>query len=298
MRAPSAIKGLICPMVTPFAGDGSIDRPAVRALAGFLITHGVNAVMVGGTTGEGMLLTLEERQILLETVVDAVAGRCPVIAHTGSISTAETVSLTRHAAAHGATAAAIVTPYFFGLDDDALLAHYGAAASAAPDLPMFAYTIPGNARNDISPDLLQRMRKACPNLVGMKCSNPNMLLMQQYMDIGGDDFTFIGGVDGLMLPVLLLGGKGQVSGNSNAFPEVFRALYDAFTAGDMAKARAQQRLINHIRDLLKDGRYPAYYKAVLTLRGVPGGRVRQPMRELTKDELKQLERASAELGLI
>jgi 4-hydroxy-tetrahydrodipicolinate synthase len=297
MNAPAAINGVICPMVTPFAADGSIDLPAVRKLVDFLIGRGVNALMVGGTTGEGMLLTLDERKELLEAVIEAVGGRCPVIAHTGSIGTGETVCLTRHAAGVGATAAAVVTPYFFGLDDEALFAHYVSVAAAAPELPVFVYTIPVNARNDISPDLLQRIRKASANVVGMKCSNPNVLLMQQYMDVAGDGFTFIGGVDGLMLPVLLLGGKGQVSGNSNAFPEPFRSLYDAFIAGDLERAQAQQRSINRIRDLLKDGRYPAYYKAALTIRGVPAGHVRPPMRELTKDEWKQLERGIEELGL-
>jgi 4-hydroxy-tetrahydrodipicolinate synthase len=285
-------------MVTPFTVDGSLELGATRLLASFLIDHGVHAIMVGGTTGEGMLLTTEERERLLATVLEQAAGRCAVIAHTGCISTAETIRLTRHARDLGAAAATIVTPYFFTLDDEALLAHYLRCAQAAQDLPIFLYTIPSNARNDISPELLRRIRGAAPNVVGMKCSNPNVLLMQQYLEAAGDHFTFIGGVDGLMLPVLLLGGKGQVSGNSNAFPEAFRALYDAFLAGDMQKARHQQQLINRIRELLKDGHYPAYYKTALMLRGVPAGRVRPPMRELTRDERTQLERGMSELGLV
>lgn len=298
MKAPSSVRGLICPMVTPFKADGGIDLAAIPALVDFLVGHGVHAIMAGGTTGEGMLLDVGERQTLLEAVNASVAGRCALIAHTGAISTGDTIRLTRHAAQLKVTAAAIVTPYFFGLDEDALFAHYTASAAAAPDLPVFLYTIPANARNDISPDLLQRIRRASPNVVGMKCSNPNVLLMQQYMDVAGEDFTFIGGVDGLMLPVLLLGGMGQVSGNANAFPEVFRALYDAFAGGNLEQARTQQRLINRIRDVLKDGRYPAYYKAALTLRGVPAGYVRPPMRELTKDELAQLKHGLADLLLL
>jgi len=296
-KTDSAVKGVICPLVTPFDESGSIDPAAMRRLVDFLLARGVNGVMVAGTTGEGMMLSLDEREALLETVVAHVGGRCPVIAHTGCISTADTVRLTKHAQKAGASTAAIVTPYFFGLDDESLFGHYTHVAAATPSFPLFIYTIPSNARNDISPDLLRRILDAAPNYVGMKCSNPNALLMQQYMETGGDDFTFIGGVDGLMLPVLLLGGRGQVSGNSNAVPELFAALYKAFTAGDMAAARRQQRLINQARAILKDGRYPAYYKAALTIRGVGGGRVRPPMRELTRDEWTQLEHDLTGLGL-
>ena len=298
MKISTNVKGVICPIVTPFATDGSIDLPAVRELVDFLLARGVHGLMVCGTTGEGMMLSIAERECLCETVVEYVDGRCPVIAHTGTISTADTIRLTRHARATGASTAAIVVPYFFGLDDQSLFAHYTQIAAAVPDFPLFVYTIPSNTRNDVSPDLLRRILDASPNYVGMKCSNPDVLLMQQYMDVAGDGFVFIGGVDGLMLPVLLLGGLGQVSGNANAFPEVFRALYDAFTAGDLETARAQQRLINRLRDLLKDGRYPAYYKAVLTMRGVAGGRVRPPMRELAREEWQDLERGIANAGLV
>jgi 4-hydroxy-tetrahydrodipicolinate synthase len=297
MKVHADIKGVICPLVTPFTASGDVDLGAVRQLVDFLLARGISGVMVGGTTGEGMLLSLQERETLCATVVKHVAGRCPVIAHTGCISTADTIRLTLHARDTGAATAAIVVPYFFGLDDQSLFTHYTQIAAAAPDFPLFLYTIPANTLNDISPELLRRILDAAPNYVGMKCSNPNVLLMQQYMDAGGDGFTFIGGVDGLMLTVLMMGGRGQVSGNSNAFPEVFCELYAAYIANDLQAARACQRRINLVRDILKDGRYPAYYKAALTLRGVPGGRVRLPMRELSKDELSHLERGMAALGV-
>jgi dihydrodipicolinate synthase/N-acetylneuraminate lyase len=297
MNLQAGIKGVICPIVTPFKAGGAIDLQGARKLVDFLLGRGVHALMVCGTTGEGMMLSLKERESLCEAVVEHVAGRCPVIAHTGCIGTADTIRLTCHAQTAGARTAAIVVPYFFTLDDEAIFAHYTHVAAAVPDFPLFIYTIPANARNDISPELLQRLRKAAPNVIGMKCSNPNVLLMQQYLEVAGEGFTFIGGVDGLMLTVLLLGGQGQVSGNANAYPEVFRGLYDAVVAGDIGQAKMQQRLINRVRTVLRDGRYPAYYKAALTRRGVPAGRVRPPMRELTAGEWKQLEQDMAELNL-
>jgi 4-hydroxy-tetrahydrodipicolinate synthase len=220
----------------------------------------------------------------------------PVIAHTGCIGTADTVDLTRHAASAGATAAAMIVPYFFMFDDDSLFAHYVAIAHAVPRLPLFIYAFPGNARNDVSPGLLERLRDAAPNIAGIKSTNPNLMRFHEYVAAGGEGFVPINGVDGLMLPALALGAVGQISGNVNAFPEVFCGLYDAFMAGDVECARSHQCTINRIRLALKDGLHPAYFKAALALRGVPAGRVRPPMRELAEREMVELKRAINGLG--
>jgi 4-hydroxy-tetrahydrodipicolinate synthase len=298
MRGSTAIHGVICAMVTPFDDRGRIDFGATRQLVDFLLSHGVYGLMVGGTTGEFPLLSLEERKALCEAVVEHLGGRAAVIVHSGSISTAECVELTRHAKSVGATAAAMIVPFYYTFDDVSLYDHFVSVAKAAPDFPLFIYTFPGNAKNDISVSLLKRLRSAVPNIVGMKSSNPDLLRLQEYVAAGGDGFVTINGVDGLMLPALMVGSQGQVSGNANAFPGPFRALYDAFVAGDMERARSQQKLINRVRLVLKDGLHPAYFKAALTLRGIPAGRVRPPMRELTAEERKDLEQAIWELGLL
>jgi len=119
---------------------------------------------------------------------------------------------------------------------------------------------------------------------------------QEYVAAGGEGFVPINGVDGLMLPALALGAVGQISGNVNAFPEVFCGLYDAFIAGDVERARSHQCTINRIRRMLRDGLHPAYFKAALALRGVPAGRVRPPMRELTEREMAELKRGMDALG--
>jgi dihydrodipicolinate synthase/N-acetylneuraminate lyase len=285
-------------MVTPFDAHSRIDHGGARQLVDFFLAHGVHGLMAGGTTGEGMLLSLEERKALCETVVERVAGRAPVIAHTGCIGTADTVDLTCHAASVGATAAAMIVPYFFTFDDESLFAHYVTIAHAVPDFPLFIYAFPGNARNDVSPGLLRRLRDAAPNIAGIKSTNPDLMRFQEYVAAGGEGFVPINGVDGLTLPALALGAVGQISGNVNAFPEVFRGLYDAFMAGDVERARSHQCTINRIRRMLKDGLHPAYFKAALALNGVPAGRVRPPMRELAEREMVELERAINGLGKV
>jgi len=290
MKSTLRIRGVVCPIVTPFDEKNRIDFESARCVVDFLLAKGIAALMVGGTTGEGMLLSLAERKALCEVVVEQVAARAAVIAHAGCIGTAETVELTRHAESVGATAASIIVPYFFGFDDDSLFDHFVSVANAAPDFPILLYAFPGNAKNDISPSLLERLLGAAPNIVGIKVSNTNLLRLQEYMEVGGEGFLTFCGVDGLMLPALALGAQGQVSGNSNAFPEVFCQLYDAFMAGDLEQVHRYQRMINRIRLVLRDGLHPAYYKAALKLRGVPAGLVRPPMRELTPEELEELER--------
>lgn len=298
MRPGVDIRGVICPMVTPFDEQNRIDHACVRQLVDFLLARGVHGLMVGGTTGEGMLLGLEEREALCETVVEHAAGRVPVIAHTGCICTADTVDLTRHAVSVGATAAAMIVPYFFTFDDESLFIHYATVANAVPDFPLFIYAFPGNAKNDVSPGLLKRLRDAAPNIVGIKSSNPDLMRFQEYVAVSGEGFVPINGVDGLMLPALASGAMGQISGNANVFPEVFCGLYDAFMAGDVERARSHQCTINRVRLVLKDGLHPAYFKAALTLRGIPAGRVRQPMRELTGQEMVELERGVREIALV
>jgi dihydrodipicolinate synthase/N-acetylneuraminate lyase len=285
-------------MVTPFDDGDQIDHDAARQVVAFLLARGIDCLMVGGTTGEGMLLRVEERKALLATVVETVAGQAPVIAHTGCINTADTIELTRHAVKAGATAASVIAPYFYTLDDASLFNHYLAAAKAAPGFPVFVYAFPGNAKNDVSPALLERLIEAAPNIVGCKSSNPDLVRFQGYVRAGGKGFLPLNGVDGLMLPALALGSKAQVSGNSNVCPEAFCELYAAFQAGDVARARAAQARVNCIRAVLHDGITPAFFKLGLKLRGVQAGRVRAPMRELTGEEARAVERGLGALRVI
>ena len=294
MKDTFNIKGVICPMVTPFDKGNHIDHDCARRVVDFLVGKGIAALMVAGTTGEGMLLSLAERKALCEVVVEQVRGRAAVIAHTGCIGTADTIDLTRHAASAGATAASVIVPYFFSFEDDSIFEHYVSIATAVPDFPVLIYAFPGNAKNDVSPRLLGRLLGAAPNIVGAKITDPNLLRLQEYQEVGGDEFAIFFGGDGLMLPALALGVQGQVSGNANVFPEIFCCLYDTFMAGNIEGARKQQRLINRVRWLLRDGLHPAYFKAGLKLRGIPAGFVRPPMRELSPEEFGELERGMLE----
>jgi 4-hydroxy-tetrahydrodipicolinate synthase len=295
MTSITQFKGVVCPMLTPFNKQGKIDASTIRQLVDFLIDHGIDCLLPGGTTGEGMLLDTEEKKQLAKIVVEQVAGRIDVMVHTGCITTSETIDLTRYAQSIGADGVSVITPYFYSYDDDALYEHYLAVATAVPNFPVALYSYPGNAKNEISLDLFTRLRKAAPNINAIKLSDVNLIRFQEYVQAGGEDFSPLCGVDALVLPALSVGARGQVSGNSNVFPEPFRKLYDAYARGDLEEARQQQATINRIRSVLKDSL--AYFKAAMQLRGFLMGEPRKPIRSLTQKEFAEMKIGIDSLGL-
>jgi N-acetylneuraminate lyase len=295
MRNSFSLQGVIVPLVTPFDAQNRVDDAGVRRVVDFVVSKGVHAVMVGGTTGEGMLLSLDERKHQLETVVEQVNGRIPVIAHIGCIDTGSTVELGKHARQAGATVISAIVPYFFSFSDEQLYRHFLTVAESVPDMPMLLYAFPGNAKNDISPALLGRLLQAAPNIVGIKSSNDDLNRFQEYVQVGGEGFTGCFGVDELMLGGLVFGAKAQISGNSNSFPEPFVQLYEAFMAGNLQRAQQLQQIVNAVIRLHQGGRTTAFFKATLALRGIPAGHVRPPMCELTAEELEEVKKAVKEL---
>ena len=298
MRENFSLHGVIVPLVTPFDDHNRVDHVGLRQVIDFVIGKGVHAVMPSGSTGEGPLLSVEERKSVLETVVDEVKGRVPIIAHTGCIDTGSTVELSKHAHAVGADVVSAIVPFFFNFSDEQLYRHFLTVAESVPDMPMLLYAFPGNAKNDISPALLGRLLKAAPNIVGIKSSNDDLNRFQEYVAVGGKDFTACFGVDELMLGGLVFGGKAQISGNSNSLPEPFVQLYDAFIAGNLQRAQELQQVVNQVIALHQGGRTTAFFKATLELRGISAGRVRAPMCELTTQEMEEVKRAVQQLEFV
>jgi 4-hydroxy-tetrahydrodipicolinate synthase len=297
MKDSFSLRGVIVPLVTPFDEQNQVDHAALCRVVDFVIAKGVHAVMVAGSTGEGPLLSFDERKSVLETVVEEVKGRVPTIAHTGCIDTGSTVALSRHAKEVGADVISAIVPYFFTFGDEQLYRHFLTVAEAVPEMPMLLYAFPGNAKNDISPNLLARLLQAAPNIVGIKSSNDDMVRFQEYVQVGGDGFTACFGVDELMLGGLVFGSKAQISGNSNSFPEPFVQLYEAFLAGDLPRAQQLQQVVNRVIGLHQGGRTTAFFKATLGLRGIAAGRVRPPMCELTSVEMQEVKQAVEEFAL-
>ncbi len=291
------IHGVIPALLTPFEEGGqAIDWAACERLCDYLIEKGVHGVFAGGTTGEGMLLAMAERKDLAKRVVKHVKGRMKVIMHTGALNVFETIELTQHARKVGADAVGVVAPYFYTYDHSALLDYFLKVAEAVPEFPVFLYNIPGNAKNELSPDLVAELVDKADNIVGIKHSAGDLYSMEKYADIDG--FTVICGNDRLMLPALMAGAKGAVSSTSNSFPEPFVRLYNAFLGGDLKEALRQQAIIRRLTEVMKAGAFVATYKLVLSWKGVMGDSVRCPQRKLSLSEADEIRETLSSEGLM
>lgn len=271
------LQGVIVPMVTPFDKNSQLDLAGIPRLVDHLVACGVAGLFPAGTTGEGFLLTLDERRQLAEAVVAAAAGRVPVIVHTGTPTTAETLALTHHAQAVGAQAVAILPPYVYHHADEALLRHYVTIAQAVPDLPIYLYNFPAISHNTLTTALILALRAEAPNIIGMKDSSGSLATLTELLAATDGEFNAINGGDGQVLMALAMGFDGCVSGNANVVPELLVALYRAATAGDLPTARKLQQQLNEVRALLGDGGNLSLFKAMLAQRGVAVGDVRAPL---------------------
>ncbi len=272
------IRGVIVPMLTPFADDGQIDEGRTAALVDFLIERRIVGLFPLGTTGEGPLLTTAERKQMADWVVRRAAGRVPVIIHTGAITTTETLELTRHARDVGADAVAIVPPYFYKLSDAALFDHYAVIARALPDVPIYLYHNPGVTPNNLTTELVFRLAEAFPNVTGLKDSSGSLATLFASRSLHGGAFNTASGPDGLILAAQAIGIDACVAGNANYAPELVVSLYEAAQRGDLETGRRLQAQLDNARRILGDGSDLSLFKAVCARRGVPVGDVRAPLR--------------------
>ena len=225
------IRGVITPTVTPLKPDGDINPAMIPPLIDFLIDRGIAGIYPLGSTGEGPLFTTAERKAIAAGAVEAVAGRLPVIIHTGAITTAETIDLTRHARDIGADAASVITPWYFRLDEDALERHYRAIYEALPGYPIYLYNLPALTGNSLSAALVMRLARDYEHCVGLKDSSGDLQTMFATNHLRAGRFNTCIGPDMLILAGLSMGLDASVSGHSNALPELVVGIYDAVTAG-------------------------------------------------------------------
>ena len=292
-------KGVVPAMVTPLKHGGKIlDVDALREYCDFLCERKVDGVFCGGTTGEGPLLSLDERRKLAEETVSRLHGKVRVIIQTGCIRTDHTVEFTKFAREIGADAAGVVLPFYYTYPDESLYRYYMEIAEEVPDFPLFLYNIPGCTTNDISLELFQRLLEGVGSIVGIKNSSDNIFQTSGFIQAAGKRCAVFNGNDGLLLPALSLGAAGLVSGNASTFPEPFVELFDAFSAGNIDRAREMQRLIDKLRLILANGRDNASFKRALQLRGIRAGSVRKPDRDLDEKESARLKSSLQDLGVL
>jgi dihydrodipicolinate synthase/N-acetylneuraminate lyase len=275
---------LIVAAVTPLTDDGArLDDAAIGPYVAFLDSHGADGVFACGTTGEGVLLSLDERRRIAEAYRATLSGT--LIVHAGAQTTADTVELATHAREIAADAVAVIAPPYFPLDDDSLTAHFVAAARAAAPLPFYCYAFTARSGYPLPVDVIRRIGASVANLAGLKVSEAPFDRVAPYLDLG---LPVLIGNEPLIPDGIARGAIGSVSGMAAAFPDVVRSALDA--PDDAATSRLRE-----LRSAMEaSGQFIAAAKHVLGVRGVPvGPGIRAPLRRLTADETETVGAAIA-----
>jgi len=235
LKKPDGLRGSFPPIVTPFR-DGSVDLAAYARLVDHQIESGSHGVLVNGTTAEPSTLTIDERNALVDVAVEAVDGRVPIIAATGSQSLAETEMLTDHAVRLGVAALLIVTPYYIRPPQRGLVRYYHELASRH-DTPWMIYHIPGRTAVSMQIESLQELRESSPHFVGMKHAVNDLGFVSQCLEVLGDDFKIFVGLEELSFPMMSVGACGLMNAVGNLMPRALSDLCEAIWKNDLALAR-------------------------------------------------------------
>jgi 4-hydroxy-tetrahydrodipicolinate synthase len=287
--------GAIVAIVTPFK-DGKIDEKSFRDLINFQIRGGVSGIVPCGTTGESATLTHEEHERVIDICVEEVAGRVPVIAGTGSNSTAEAIRLTKHAKEAGADAALLITPYYNKPTQKGLLDHYSAVAKAC-DIPQILYNVPGRTGVNMATETVVELSKI-DVIVGIKEASGDLVKCSYIARDTRDGFCLLSGEDALNLPILCVGGDGAISVTANILPGKLSGLMKAWFAGDTAKAREIHSELLEINNMLFVETNPIPVKTALALMGMVREEFKLPLCPLTDGNRKKLEDTLKKYGCV
>ncbi len=294
----ASFRGSFPALITPMTEDGSLDEAALRKFVDWQIEQGSDGLVAVGTTGESPTLTEEEHKAVVEIVIEQAKGRVPVIAGTGSNSTAEAIEYTVHAEKAGADAALVVVPYYNKPTQEGLYAHFQAVAEAT-DLPVIIYNVPGRTVADIADDTIARLAADCPNIIGIKDASGDLNRPSNLRRLlNGREFAMLSGEDGTALGFNAHGGQGCISVTANIAPALCAEFQKATLEGDYARAlELQDRLFPLHRAMFVETS-PGPVKYAASLLGLCTSFARLPMVEISDASKKAVEEAMRAAGLL
>ncbi len=283
------LKGMYSAIVTAFDSKGTYAPGAMRKLVQHQLEAGLDGFYVCGGTGEGMLLTVEERQAVLETILAEVNGRAGIIAHVGAFLTDETLALARHASEAGVDAIAALPPAYFYKPDRLGLIRYYTAVAEASTVPLLIYNIPQRTGITMTQDLFDELLQL-ENIVGMKDASGNIYSLSLFFT-GGKTPIIFEGEDTVLLGGLLVGACGGIGATYNIIPQLFAKLWNAVQAKDMETAARTQSRINELINALLVVDIFGGLKQTLAWMGLECGEPRTPNRALTEEETAKLRKS-------
>jgi 4-hydroxy-tetrahydrodipicolinate synthase len=288
-------KGSYTALITPFK-DKRVDEDALRRLVDWQIAEGTHGLVPTGTTGESPALDYDEHNRVVLITIEAARGRVPVMAGTGSNSTAEAIFLSQHAERAGAQALLVVTPYYNKPSQEGMYQHFKAINDAV-GIPIFIYNIPPRSIVDMSVETMARLSEL-KNIVGVKDATANIARVSQQRAAMGPDFIQFSGEDATALALIAHGGHGCISVASNVAPRLCADFQNACLAGDFKTALTLQDRLLPLHDVLFVETNPGPVKYAASRLGICSAEMRLPMVPVTEGAKKKIDAALVQVGLL
>ena len=289
-------KGSFVALVTPFT-NGKVDEKKLRELVEFQIENGTNGIVPCGTTGESPTLDNDEHHEVIRICVEAAKKRVPIIAGTGSNSTAEAIELTKHAAQTGADGVLVVTPYYNKPTQKGLYLHFKAIAESV-DIPIILYNIEGRTARNIETETVAKLAHDCSNIIGVKEASGSLEQAKDVRKACGNNFIILSGDDALTLPMMELGGCGVISVVANIVPADVIAMINAYNAGDKKEAQMINAKLEPLVKSMFIETNPIPVKAAMGLLDMCAPDVRLPLCEMDANNIENLKAALQSYGLL
>ena len=287
--------GALTAIITPFR-DGAVDEAALRELVEWQIQSGIDGLVPCASTGESATLSHAEHERVIKITIEQTRKRVPVVAGTGSNSTAEAIRLTASAREMGADGALLISPYYNKPTQDGIYRHYKMVAGSV-DLPIFAYNIPGRTGSNIAPETFARLAEI-KNIIGVKEASGSTEQTSDILRLTNCKFTVLSGDDALTVPLMAIGAKGVIATIGNAMPREIHELAAAGLAGDFERARQlHYKMLPLMRTLFLETN-PICIKQALAFMGKCCNELRMPLVPMTPPAAEKLKAAMKELRLI
>lgn len=290
-------KGAGVAIITPFHEDGSVDYEKFGEIIEFQIQNKTDAIIVCGTTGESSTLTHEEHLEVIRYCIQKVNHRIPVIAGTGSNCTQTAIYLSKEAESVGADGLLLVTPYYNKGTQNGLYQHFKMVADSVK-IPVILYNIPGRTGVALTPETIVRLCKDVENIVGVKDATGNISQTAHLMQLADGCLDLYSGEDGIIVPMLSLGGKGVISVLSNVAPVQTHEICSRFFEGDVAGSCELQLKALSLVDALFCEVNPIPVKKAAELMGLCGGTLRMPLTEMEPEHAARLEKELKAFGVL
>lgn len=274
-------KGSGTAIITPYDNEQNIDYSALRKLVNFQIESNIDSIIVLGTTGETPVLSFEEKEKILETVVEETNKRVPLIVGTGSNNTKEVVKMNKQAEKYGIEGLLIVNPYYNKGTQESIIKHYE-YISEHTELPIMLYNVPYRTGMNITPDTVVKIADKCKNVVAIKEASSNISQIAELFSIIPEGFKVFSGNDDQALPIMAMGGEGVISVFANAYPKHLKQITDSFFLGDLKKSQYYSNLYMKMMNLMFIETSPAPLKYVMSLLGLCQNVLRLPLDEVTE----------------